>query len=100
MPIRHVAIFGVLFSFIFISSTSGMAATAPSSSNATIGITIGDWQIESADDSQNANLVLAQETTLSQTATIRSLSFYVTSAHGNLILGIYDATGPNGGPER
>ena len=33
-----------------------------------------------------------------QAATFESLSFYVTAAKGNLILGIYDATGPNGGP--
>src|SRR5262249_31404807 len=31
-------------------------------------------------------------------STIGSLSFYVTQASGNLILGIYDAGGPNGGP--
>jgi hypothetical protein len=92
-------IFGVLFSFIFFSSTSGMAGTpAASSSNVTVGITIGDTQVESIADNGNGNLVLAQETTLSQTATIQSLSFYVTRASGDLILGIYDATGSNGGP--
>ena len=41
---------------------------------------------------------LAQSATLAQAATVQSLSFYVTAASGNLILGIYDATGPNGGP--
>jgi hypothetical protein len=35
---------------------------------------------------------------LLQQATFQSLSFYVTVAGGNLRLGIYDATGPNGGP--
>jgi hypothetical protein len=95
MSIRHVTIFGVLFSLMFFSSMSGMAATpAAGSSN----ITIGDTQVESADDDGNGNLVLAQGTTLPQTATIQTLSFYVTKASGDLILGIYDATGSNGGP--
>ena len=41
---------------------------------------------------------MVQDATLSQTATITSLSFYVDLADGNLRLGIYDATGPGGGP--
>ena len=52
----------------------------------------------SAGDGGNGNLLAAQSAKLSQAATIQSLSFYVTAASGNLILGIYDATGPNGGP--
>jgi hypothetical protein len=35
---------------------------------------------------------------VAQTATILSLSFYVTNAAGKLMLGIYDATGKSGGP--
>lgn|GEM_PF-2080636 len=61
-------------------------------------VTIGDTAVLSAPDDGNGNLLLAQSVTLAQTATIQSLSFYVTSASGNLILGIYDATGPKGGP--
>src|SRR5215831_4202063 len=61
-------------------------------------ITIGETNILSAGDGGNGNLLLAQNTTLSQPATINSLSFYVTQASGNLILGIYDASGPSGGP--
>ena len=49
-------------------------------------------------DSQNGNILSAQVAKLSETATVQSLSFYVTAAAGNLILGIYDATGPGGGP--
>ncbi len=49
-------------------------------------------------DSQNGNLLLAQSATLTEAATVESLSFYVTAASGSLILGIYDATGVNGGP--
>jgi hypothetical protein len=73
-----------------------MAATPATASSS--NITIGDTQVESTDDGQNADLVIAQETRLSQTATIQSLSPYATYASGGLILGIYDATGSNGGP--
>jgi len=59
---------------------------------------LGDATVESNDDNSNGNLLLAQEAALSHTATVQSLSFYVTTATGNLILGIYDATGPSGGP--
>jgi hypothetical protein len=61
-------------------------------------VTIGETAVESAADGQNANLLLAQSAKLAQAATVQSLSFYVTAASGKLILGIYDATGPNGGP--
>src|SRR6516225_1771283 len=61
-------------------------------------ITIGEINVLSTADSGNKNLLAAQNATLSQPATINSLSFYVTQASGNLILGIYDASGPNGGP--
>ncbi len=52
----------------------------------------------SVTDSNNGNKLIAQPATLSQTATIQSLSFYVVTASGNLRLGIYDATGPGGRP--
>ena len=58
----------------------------------------GDTNIETDDDNGNSNLLLAQQATLSYAGTIQSLSFYVTAAAGNLRLGIYDATGPSGGP--
>jgi hypothetical protein len=61
-------------------------------------ITIGETNILPLDDNGNGNLLLAQNASLSQTATIQSLSFYVTVAGGNLRLGIYDASGPSGGP--
>jgi len=49
-------------------------------------------------DSGNANILSAQSATLAKAATIQSLSFYVTAASGQLALGIYDASGLNGGP--
>src|SRR5262249_37326289 len=61
-------------------------------------ITIGETTILTNDDSGNADLLLAQVATLGQPATIKSLSFYVATAAGALRLGLYDASGPNGGP--
>src|SRR6202007_1337367 len=61
-------------------------------------IEIGENAVLSSGDSGNGNLLAAQSATLTQAATVESLSFYVTAASGSLILGIYDATGPNGGP--
>ena len=61
-------------------------------------ITIGETSILSVTDGNNGNRLVAQRATLSQTATIQSLSFYIVTASGNLRLGIYDATGPGGGP--
>ena len=61
-------------------------------------VTIGQTTVLSSGDNGNGNLLLAQSAKLAQAATIQSLSFYVTAASGNLILGIYDATGPNAGP--
>jgi len=63
-----------------------------------VTVHMGETSVLGADDSGNANLLLAQETTLGQAATLRSLSFYVTQAAGQLRLGVYDATGPGGGP--
>jgi hypothetical protein len=59
---------------------------------------IGEVNMLANDDSGNANLLLAQEVTLAEAATLKSLSFYVAQAAGNLKLGVYDATGPNNGP--
>src|SRR5262249_45414856 len=61
-------------------------------------LTIGETNVLPGYDDGNGNLLVAQQATLGQPATIQSLSFYVTAAAGNLVLGIYDATGPGGGP--
>ncbi len=84
----------LLFLFIAALLASGIARPV----RAQAPITIGDSNLESADDSGNGNLLLAQAATLPQSAKIVSLSFFVTQASGNLILGLYDATGPRGGP--
>jgi hypothetical protein len=67
-------------------------------SNAAANLNIGETAILAADDSGNGNQMQSQSATLSQTATIQSMSFYVATAAGKLRLGIYDATGPSGGP--
>ena len=76
-------------------ATSGDFTFTTSSSGT---IQIGETTILTTPDSGNGDLLLAQPASLGQTATIQSLSFYVTTAAGNLRLGIYDATGPSGGP--
>jgi hypothetical protein len=60
-------------------------------------ITIGETNVLNTDDYGNGNLLIAQQAVLSQNATIQSLSFYVTTASGQLRLGIYDDTGGNPG---
>ena|GEM_PF-2013204 len=77
------------------TTTSSSVSVAVSNTG---NINIGETTITPSDDSANANLLVAQAATLSQSASIQSLSFYVTIAAGKLRLGIYDATGPSGGP--
>jgi len=59
---------------------------------------VGETSVFNESDSGNGNLLLAQDAVLSQPGTLQSLSFYVTAAAGRLRLGLYDATGPGGGP--
>jgi hypothetical protein len=55
-------------------------------------ITIGNSTITTNNpDGGNGGFVCAQSATLSQSATIQSLSFYVTSPGGTLTLGVYNA---------
>ncbi len=61
-------------------------------------ITMRETGILATADSGNGNMLMAQRSTLAKAATVQSLSFYVTTAGGNLRLGIYDASGPGGGP--
>jgi len=61
-------------------------------------IVIGETGLVSWDDSGNANLLVAQSAVLAQTALLERLAFYVVTAAGALRLGLYDASGPNGGP--
>lgn len=73
------------------------SSQTPAPGGGTTEVHIGETYITSVDDYGNANLMVAQHTTLSQEATIQSLSFYVTQAAGNLRLGIYDDANGNPG---
>ena len=61
-------------------------------------INIGETTVLSTDDNGNGNLLVAQQATLPVTSVLQSMSFYVTNAAGKLRLGVYDSTGPGGGP--
>ena len=80
----------------FLALVAALIGAGPALAQSSI--TIGQTAVLSAGDGQNGGLLLAQQATLSRSATVSSLSFYVTSAAGQLRLGLYDATGPNGGP--
>jgi hypothetical protein len=82
--------------FLIANIFCAMFLVVPTANAATI--TIGETKVLSAGDGDKANVLLTQSAVLSQPATVQSLSFYVTTASGYLRLGIYDATGPNGGP--
>ncbi len=70
------------------SRTPTRTAT-PSSST----ITIGETNVLSMSYSGIGNRLVAQQVTLSQSATIQSLSYYVSTASGQLRLGIYNNSG-------
>ena len=66
--------------------------------NAQTPIIIGDQNVETATGFGNAGEIISQAASLNQAATLTSLSFYVRFGGAYLILGVYDASGPNGGP--
>lgn len=70
----------------------------PARTSAETTFTMGQTAILDSEDSGNRDLLLAQQATLTQAGTLESLSFYVTTAGGQLRLGVYDASGPGGGP--
>ncbi|MCC6300837.1 MAG: VCBS repeat-containing protein, partial [Anaerolineales bacterium] len=75
--------------------TRTSAPTATATLSATI--TLGETTILSANYSGMGNRLAAQQVTLSQSATIQSLSYYVSTAGGQLRLGIYNNNGSNPG---
>ncbi len=80
------------------AASGGVSGTASVTVTAASSFTIGETSILSTNDNGNGNGLIAQQASLGQTGTVVSMSFYVTTAAGSLELGIYDATGPNGGP--
>lgn len=80
-------------------ASGAISATAQVTVKATAtNILIGETNILDNDDSGNADLVVTQQATLAQQATLKSLTFHVVAVAGKLRLGIYDATGPDDGP--
>jgi hypothetical protein len=71
-----------------MAKTLNLALTVTAGSTVTIGETT---QLTAGDDG-NGNLLIVQLATLSQQATLESLSFYVTAAAGVLVLGVYNST--------
>lgn len=61
-------------------------------------VTMGETTVLQSSDRGNGNLMVAQEAPLARAGTLRSLSFFVSTAMGDLRLGVYDATGPDEGP--
>jgi hypothetical protein len=91
--------------YVITAATGGVNGTAAvtvttGSVTVTTGssITIGETNILSDGDSGNGNLLVAQQTSLGQAATVVSMSFYVNTTGGSLRMRIFDATGPGGGP--
>jgi hypothetical protein len=100
--IQAVAVDGVnvgamtAYTFTNVTTNHSIAATF-SLSPPVDTLTMGETSVLGTDDSGNGNLLVAQQTTLSQSATINSLSFYVAAASGQLRLGVYADNG-RGGP--
>ena len=60
-------------------------------------ITLGETSVLATADNGNGNLLVAQPVALTQVATLQSLSFYVATIGGELVLGMYaDASGKPG----
>jgi hypothetical protein len=87
---------GQAVSILLAISLAVLASGAEASAQTTI--TIGETATLGYADNGNGNLLCAQNAYLAQNATVQSLSFYVVSASNQLRLGIFDATGPGGGP--
>jgi hypothetical protein len=61
-------------------------------------LTLGETSILTTNDGGNGDLLVSQQATLTQTAILQTMSFYVTTAVGTMRMAVYDATGPGGGP--
>jgi hypothetical protein len=80
------------------SGSASSSAPTPTPTPTPGVINIGETTVLSTADNGNGNLLVAQQATLSVTSVLQSMSFYVTNAAGTLRLGVYDASGPGGGP--
>jgi hypothetical protein len=92
---RWLALFcGLLWS----ASAFAASLTVTGTIGGAVPVAMGETSILPTADHGNANLLIGQQATLGQAASLQSLSFYVTTAAGSMRLGVYDASGPNGQP--
>jgi hypothetical protein len=77
---------------------SNRLASFAVTSGGSSAITLGETNSLSGVDSGNGDLLVSQQASLGEAATMQSMSFNVVTAAGSLVLGIYDATGVGGGP--
>lgn len=89
-------------SSVTTTTTTPTTPTTPTTTTApatpTGSFTIGETNILSTNESGYINNLVANSVSLSQAATIQSISLYAATAAGKVRLGIYDATGSGGGP--
>jgi hypothetical protein len=71
-----------------------LSATLALAQNVVIGVTVPGTTV----DGQNGNALLGQSVTLTQPAVLQSQSMKIINPAGQLVMGIYDASGPNGSP--
>jgi hypothetical protein len=81
-----------------VTDYAGASAIFTEPVSAVTPITMGVTAIDPTDDSGDANSIIASATILSAPANLSSLSLYVTAAGGQVVLGVYDNSGPNGQP--
>jgi chitodextrinase len=80
------------------SKTTVMVSTTACPPPPSPTITMGESSVLSTNDSGNGNLLVSQKATLAQNGVLRRMSFYVTTASGNLRMAVYAANGASGGP--
>jgi len=93
----HYQVSSVDVNGLGVVGKDGTFTTAATPPPVTI-FTLGATTVFPTVDSGNGNLLLAQKTSVTQSGTLMSLSFYVVTPAGKLRLGVYDSSGPSGNP--
>ncbi len=81
-----------------VTNSQGSTLSNPAVLSVSTIFQIGETAVLSDFDGSNADKLHAQSAVLNQAGSVISLSFYVTHADGDLRLGVYDSSGPSGGP--
>ena len=95
VPVSGTRVVNITNTTTFTLALTGNNQTVTYSTSVIVGpvpITMGETNILGASDNGNGNLLCSQSATLSQPATVQSISFYILTASGNLRLGIYSNT--------